>query len=139
MINSRDIKELHPIVGLKAARLVQSCNGQGIDLLITSTYRDHQSQNALYAIGRTMPGKKVTNAKGGQSFHNFRVAFDVVPLVNGKAVWNDNGLWQHIGKLGKDLGLEWAGDWRTFKEMPHFQFTQGLTLKDFQQGKNLKE
>lgn len=86
-----------------------------------------------------MPGKKVTNAKGGQSFHNFRVAFDVVPLVNGKAVWSDSGLWQHIGKLGKDLGLEWAGDWRTFKEMPHFQFTQGLTLKDFQQGKNLKE
>jgi peptidoglycan L-alanyl-D-glutamate endopeptidase CwlK len=74
MINSRDIKDLHPIVAGKAYTFVERCRQAGIDLLVTSTYRDKQSQDALYAQGRTVAGKIVTNAKGGQSFHNWRVA-----------------------------------------------------------------
>ena len=92
MINSRDLKDLHPIVQAKAQAFIHSCKKAGIDVLITSTYRDNESQNALYAQGRTSPGKKVTNAKAGQSWHNYRVAFDFVPIVNGKAQWNDIGL-----------------------------------------------
>lgn len=137
MINSRDPNELHPVVLELAKKFKQACLAESIDLLITSTYRDNESQNALYALGRTVAGKKVTNAKAGQSFHNYRVALDVVPLVNGKAIWNDTKLWNRIGSIGKSVGLEWAGDWIGFKETAHFQFTGGLTLKDFQAGKTL--
>ncbi|NTW53626.1 MAG: M15 family metallopeptidase [Chlorobaculum sp.] len=137
MINSRHIEELHPHVQLLANQMIEECKKAEIDLLITSTYRDFESQNALYAQGRTTPGKIVTNAKGGQSYHNWRVAFDVVPIVNGKAMWNDSVLWQKIGAIGRSSGLEWAGDWKKFKEFPHFQFTGGLTLADFQQGKQV--
>jgi peptidoglycan L-alanyl-D-glutamate endopeptidase CwlK len=46
-------------------------------------------------------------------------------------------LWKKVGELGKAQGLEWAGDWKKFKELAHFQFTGGLTLADFQEGKTL--
>ena len=141
MINSRDLKELHPKVRAMTELFIKECDKQGIDLLVTSTYRDHESQNELYAQGRTKPGKIVTNAKGGESFHNFRVAIDVVPVVNGKAVWTTTGpsgaLWKKLAQIGKACGFEWAGEWKTFKEMAHFQYTAGLTLKDFQAGKHL--
>lgn len=136
MINSRKIGDLSTAVQGKCNRFAVECLKSGIDILITSTYRDKESQDALYAQGRTEPGNIVTNAKGGQSFHNWRVAFDVVPLINGKPVWNDDTLWLSIGHIGKVCGLEWAGDWKKFTEKPHFQYTQGLTIKDFQKGKH---
>ena len=116
----------------------------GIDLLVTSTYRDFESQAALYAQGRTKPGKVVTNAQPGQSWHNWRRAVDVVPLRHGKPVWGTKGdgmddnptdderddleLWQRVGMLGKLAGLEWAGEWPRFREFPHFQHRGGLSL-----------
>ena len=142
MINSRDLNELFPSVADKARKMIELCKEHGIELLVTSTYRDRESQNALYAQGRTVAGNRVTNAKGGQSFHNWRVAFDVVPLRNGKPVWGTAGrdleLWKQVGAIGKAVGLEWAGEWRTFKEYPHFQFTGGLSLADFQAGKTFE-
>lgn len=141
MINSRNISDLLPQVQPLANAFIEKCKAEGIELLITSTYRDKESQAALFAQGRTTPGKIVTNARAGQSFHNYRVAFDVVPLRNGKPVWDTNNenavLWKRIGAIGVECGLEWAGNWRTFKEFPHFQFTGGLTLADFQAGKVL--
>lgn len=136
MINSRSIDALHPKVADLCRLLIAKCDAAGIDIIITSTYRDNESQNALYAQGRTKPGKVVTNAKAGQSYHNYRVAFDVVPVVAGKPSWNDAGVWQKIGAIGESIGLEWAGHWKTFKEFPHFQFTGGLRLADFQAGKH---
>ena len=137
MINSRDLKDLHPIVKKKCEDFIASCKKQGIDVLITSTYRDSESQNALYAQGRTTPGSKVTNAKGGQSIHQYKCAFDFVPLVNGKAQWNDTALFTKCGEIAESVGLEWAGRWKTFKELAHCQYTNGLSLAGFQAGKTL--
>ena len=143
MINSRDLNDLHPYVKYLAEELIEACKAQGTDLLVISTFRDFESQNALYAQGRTKPGAKVTNAKGGQSYRNFKIAFDVVPLRGGKPVWGTSGadgvLWKTIGQLGVNLGLEWAGNWKTFKEYPQFQFTGGLTLAQLNAGKVLDD
>ena len=137
MINSRKIEDLHPHVAELCREFLSRCEAEGIEVIVTSTFRDHESQNALYAQGRTAPGAKVTNAKGGQSFHNWHVAFDVVPVVNGKAVWNDESLWRKLGQIGQEVGLEWGGSWRSFQDKPHFQYTGGLTLADFNDGKML--
>jgi peptidoglycan L-alanyl-D-glutamate endopeptidase CwlK len=137
MINSRKLDDLHPRVKTLCEQFIASCAKQNIDVLITSTYRDAESQNALYTQGRTAPGKKVTNAKGGQSFHNWRVAFDFVPIVNGKAMWADTALFTKCGEIAESVGLEWAGRWKTFKELAHCQQTFGLTLADFQAGKTI--
>ena len=139
MINSRAVTELHPKVATMAMQFVQACDEAGIDLLITSTYRDHESQNELYAQGRTKPGKIVTNARGGQSWHNHRCALDVVPLRNGKPVWDSSDpVWKEVGAIGESVGLEWAGRWSgRLRETAHFQYTGGLTLSDLQAGKVL--
>ena len=129
MINSRDIAELLPAVQVKCTGFVQKCKEAGIDVIITSTFRDFESQDALYAKGRTAPGKIVTNAQGGDSYHNYRVAFDFVPVVDGKAMWDDTKVFQQCGLIAEACGLEWAGRWKSFKEMAHCQFTGGKTLK----------
>ena len=137
MINSRSLDDLDPIVKAKAEALIAACIAQGIDLLVTSTYRDIESQNALYAQGRTTPGNIVTNATGGQSFHNYRVALDFCPLVNGKCDWNDAGLFERVGVIAEGLGMEWAGRWTTFRELAHVQYTQGLSLAQLDAGARL--
>jgi peptidoglycan L-alanyl-D-glutamate endopeptidase CwlK len=145
MISSKDPKALIPIVYSKYEKFADQCSRSHIDIIVTSTYRDLESQGALYSIGRTIKGedvdaknpmgKIVTNAKPGNSFHQYRVAFDVVPIIHGKPVWNNKQLWESIGAIAKACGLEWAGDWKKFKEKCHLQYTSGLTLKDFKNGK----
>ncbi len=139
MINSRSLDDLHPIVKEKCKAFIAICLLNGIEVVITSTYRDNESQNDLYAQGRTKPGKVVTNAKAGQSWHNFRCAFDFAPLKNGKIDWNDTKTFQKCGALAKEFcGLEWAGDWVSFKELAHCQYTGGLSLADLRAGKQIK-
>jgi peptidoglycan L-alanyl-D-glutamate endopeptidase CwlK len=129
MINSRDINELNPTVASLCQLFINKCKDNNIDVIITSTYRDAESQDSLYAQGRTTPGKKVTNAKAWQSYHNFKVAFDFCPVVNGKAQWNDTATFTKCGEIAESLGLEWAGRWKSFKELAHCQYTEGKTLE----------
>lgn len=144
MISSRKIADLHPTVQPLAQQFLDKCAAEGIDVLITCTYRDNEAQNALYARGRTIteengqPVRIVTRARAGQSAHNYRLAFDVVPVRDGKPVWNTTGadllLWMRLGDIGEALGFEWAGRWTTFKEFPHFQYLGGHPLSYFEQG-----
>ena len=135
MINSRSLDDLVPPAKQRALAFVEAAKKNGIDLLVTSTYRDNESQAALYAQGRTTPGDVVTRAKPGQSWHNYRCALDVVALVNGKPIWSaKDPIWQKIGTIGKSCGLEWAGDWHEFQEFPHFQYTGGLTIAQLNKG-----
>lgn len=135
MIDSRDINDLLPTIAAKARQLLAQCEAAGIQLIVTSTYRDYERQNALYAQGRTKPGKIVTKARAGFSAHNFRRAFDVVPLKDGKPWWTaPEAAWQKIGKIGQDCGLEWGGAWKSFKDRPHFQDMGGKTLTQLRDG-----
>ena len=100
MISSRNISDLHPVVADKCKKFIAACKKAGIDVLITSTYRDNEAQDEIYAQGRTKPGRIVTYAKGGSSFHNYRLAFDFVPVVNGKANWNDARTFKRCHEIG---------------------------------------
>lgn len=137
MISSRKLSDLLPAVRVKASQFISACKAVGIDVLITCTYRDEESQAALYAQGRTMPGHRVTKAKPGFSYHQYRVAFDFVPLVSGKAQWDDIATFIRCGEIAESVGLTWAGRWVEFKERAHCQYTGGLSLADFQAGKTL--
>jgi peptidoglycan L-alanyl-D-glutamate endopeptidase CwlK len=141
MINSRKVEDLHPRVQDLCKQFIAACAAQGIRVLIISTYRDADYQNMLYAVGRTKPGKIVTNAKGGESFHQYRCAFDFVPVnTQGGAVWSDLGLFNQCGQIGESVGLQWAGRWTgALRETGHLQFTGGLTLKELQSGVMLPE
>jgi peptidoglycan L-alanyl-D-glutamate endopeptidase CwlK len=128
-INSRDINDLTPEMAKLCKEFVARCKAAGIDVIITSTFRDNSSQAALYAQGRTTAGKKVTNAPAGSSYHNYRIAFDFCPIVNGKAQWNDINLFKKCGAIAKALGLEYGGDWTSFKDYPHVQ-ERGHTIAE---------
>lgn len=134
MITSRDLADLLPRTAAKVSNMITGCKEAGIDLLVTATYRDNESQDALYAQGRTMLGKKVTNVKGGDSFHNHRVAVDVVPIVNGKCVWDDLTLWARVGAIGTQCGMEWGGYWERWKDKPHFQDPMGYSIDQYKRG-----
>ena len=135
MINSRNLDDLLPQVKARVEDFIKACKIAGIDILVTSTFRDNASQDALYAQGRTTAGKIVTNARGGDSFHNHRCAVDIVPLVNGKPNWDgSHPVWAQIGAIGSECGLEWAGNWVHFKELAHFQYTNGLTIAQLKSG-----
>ena len=134
MINSRKIEDLRLIPAAKCRAFIAACAAAGVDVIITSTFRDAESQNALYAQGRTTPGKKVTNAAGGDSLHNWRVAFDFVPVANGKAIWDDAKLWERCGAIAESVGLEWGGSWPKFPDTPHCQDTGGLTIAQYKAG-----
>ena len=134
VINSRNIADLLPRVAAKCSQFINECASIGIDVIITSTYRDNESQAQLYAQGRTLPGNKVTNADAGHSFHNYRVAFDFCPIVNGKAVWNNPELWNRCGRIAEQIGLEWGGAWDRFPDQPHCQDTNGYTIAQYLAG-----
>lgn len=130
MINSRKIDDLHPYVAKLCKQFVAAAKKEGIDVLITSTYRDNESQADIYAQGRTKAGRIVTYAKPGQSFHNYRLAFDFVPIVNGKAMWNDARTFKRCRQIGESLGLSGLDF-----EMAHLQWTGGLSLAQLKAGK----
>ena len=87
---------------------------------IISATRTFAQQDELFSHGRTKPGPKVTNARGGQSNHNFGVAWDIGIFLNG-AYQPESPLYSKVGAIGKRMGLEWGGDWSSFPDEPHFQ------------------
>lgn len=123
-----------------ALKLVERCYNRGIDIRITQGLRTIEEQNALYAQGRTVPGPIVTNARGGQSYHNFSLAIDFVLIKGGydmKYDGDSDGIadWVEVVSEAKVLGFSWGGDWKSFKDYPHFEMTFGLPLADLRDGK----
>ena len=135
---SRELSELHPSVRAKAEQWLSDCRKVGIDVLIYCTYRSAAEQSSLYAIGRTVKGEGVTRrrpmgrivtkAKAGESYHQYRCAWDAVPLTHGKAMWDDKAAYSKMGEIAATHGIEWAGRWMKMTETAHFQYTNGLTL-----------
>lgn len=136
---------LLPVVRTATERLIQRSFAIGIPIVITQGLRTIAEQDALYAQGRTKPGSRVTNARGGYSYHNFGVAVDFVLLMpDGKSVsWDtvrdgnsDKQVdWIQVVRIAKELGFAWGGDWVSFKDMPHFDMTFGLSTAQYRSGK----
>jgi len=120
---SRSLDDLKPEFRTMVDPWLADCAAAHIDILITCTLRTMEDQAVLYAQGRTTPGSIVTNAKPGQSAHNYGLALDIVPMIHGKPDWSGNSpIWQEIANLGQARGLQWLGAPDSpFKEQAHFQ------------------
>lgn len=125
------VNDLHPDLIVKVDQLIKHCTEAGIAIGISECLRTIAEQDALYAKGRTEPGPKVTNCKGStySSMHQWGVAFDFFLRMDvdgdGNIVddaYNDStGLFKKVGQIGKNIGLEWGGDWKSIIDQPHFQ------------------
>lgn len=119
----RNINKCHPRLIELSKKLVSACRGQGLIIGIGESFRTKEEQDALYAKGRTAPGNIVTNAKGSSysSHHQWGTAFDIY-RNDGNGVYTDgDGFFAKVGKIGKSIGLEWGGDWKSPVDKPHFQ------------------
>lgn len=132
---SRKIEDLEPVTQQKVLALLQRCAREGILLKVTSTYRTWAEQAEIYAQGRTKPGKKVTNAPPGYSWHNFRRAADLADIdaspfdLGNPGLQDDDPIWEKIGDHAEAVGLEWGGRWKT-PDRPHVEDHGGMTLAE---------
>jgi peptidoglycan L-alanyl-D-glutamate endopeptidase CwlK len=121
------IAKLHPIVREEMTAIINECNkiltGRS-QVRISQGLRTFAEQDALY---KQRP--KVTNAKGGQSIHNYGFAIDIVLIIDGKVAswdikkdWDADGVadWDECVKVFAKHGWSWGGSWASFKDMPHF-------------------
>lgn len=150
ILSLQRIDLLHPKLRDEAKSILSEINESLIGSAIcrfSHTLRTFAEQDALYAIGRTKPGKIVTNAKGGESYHNYGLAIDIVLLKDTNkdgtfdtASWETNvdfdgdGIpdWMEVVKIFKLYGWTWGGDWK-FTDKPHFEKTLGYSIKKLQE------
>lgn len=104
--------------------VIKEMHAEGIYVGIAQAFRTYAEQNALYAQGRTRPGSIVTNARGGQSNHNYGVAVDVFiypgTFAQAKFLEPSDARMKKIVAAMKKRGMKWGGDW-DFKDYPHFE------------------
>ena len=128
-LNKKALKAFEPFLQEVEAIMAE----QGVTVEIISGLRSWAAQAALFAQGRTKPGKIVTKARPGSSWHNFGLAIDLGLFKNNVYLDERNPgyadkLYAIIGRIAAKHEIEWAGTWKSFTETPHFQKTFGLTL-----------
>ena len=142
--NDKDkINTLHPEIRDNVTKMLQNLRKDGVTVEITLAYRSYEEQDALYAKGRDGEGKVidaskvVTNAKGGQSYHNFGLAFDLTVYdKNGQKDWSkDSDAWKKVIAEGKRQGFDAGAEWIDFPDLPHFGKTFGLIPKKLREKK----
>jgi len=142
-ISIQRLNTLHPKIRKEALDLYERASSAltgRAQMRIVQALRTFDEQAALYAQGRTKPGKVVTNAKAGQSFHNYGLAIDFALLIDGKAISWETGKdfdgdhvadWMEVVKIFKDAGWAWGGDWTgTLRDLPHLEKTFGKGWKE---------
>lgn len=117
------IESLAPFVQDLLKGALEELHAEGYMVYPFETYRSPERQAALYSQGRTTPGKKVTNAKPWQSFHQYRVAVDVVYKVKNRWVWE--GDYDRVSMIMQQYSFEPVNF-----ERVHFQITQGLHWRE---------
>ena len=124
------INSLHPAIRQQATDFINNLYALGIRARITQGCRSFADQDKDYAQGRNTPGNIITNAKAGQSFHNYCLAFDIAPMDETGAADYEGADWETIGNVGKSLGLTWGGDFHSIKDRPHFENGFGNSVSD---------
>ncbi len=142
------IAKLHPAIRKEAIEIIEKVESglpKNMAIRVVQGLRTFKEQNDLYAQGRTKPGRRVTNAKGGQSNHNYGLALDFAILLdkdnNGTfetLSWDaDADLdkdkvadWLEIARAFKAAGWAWGGDFKSIIDKPHVEKTFGRSWKD---------
>jgi len=125
---------------LRAQAMARQCltaiRSVAIDARIIAGTRSYAEQDALYKQGRYgNPGPRVTNARGGQSNHNFAIAWDIGIFEQGH-YRGDSPLYDQAADVAVNsgiTGLEWGGTWKSIVDKPHYQLATGLTVTEMRQ------
>jgi peptidoglycan L-alanyl-D-glutamate endopeptidase CwlK len=126
-------KKINPLFRQRLAMLAELLAQRGMQTLITDGLRTFAEQDDLFAQGRTTPGPIVTNARGGQSNHNYGLAVDMYPVINNR-VFTDvppgasvefrrmfHAIQDVAGEEAERLGLFWGARFSGITDTPHIQ------------------
>ena len=127
--SEKRLEKVHPELNKRIRNLITAFAERGTQVEVVQGLRTFAEQDALFAQGRTKPGPVVTNARGGQSNHNYGLAVDLCPFVNGKPDFSANSTFVAIGAEAVKLGMEWGGNWKKLIDKPHVQLP-GMTIAD---------
>jgi peptidoglycan L-alanyl-D-glutamate endopeptidase CwlK len=137
------IKTAHPKLReslLEEYEEINSMLPKNVRLRFSYVLRTNTEQHALF-----LQRPKITNADAGQSYHNYGLAFDIVLLYDKDnndtfetASWEQNKYWMQVVTYFKSKGWEWGGDWKSFKDAPHFQKIFGKNWRDFKAGDKIE-
>ena len=130
---SNSISSLNSYVAKLAIKFIDRAKANNLEVRILTTFRSWDEQDKLYAQGRNAPGNIITNTKGGASYHNWGLAFDVVLFENG-VISHDLRKYTKMGKLGRQVGLKWGGNFKDIVDLSHFQYTFGLSTQTLLEG-----
>jgi len=128
-LSAAKLTAVHPLLAQKVLQVLTQLELLGINCRVTQGLRTIAEQNALYAQGRTTPGRVVTNCQGGFSYHNYGLAVDCVPAIAGIDVtyspdWNPSHPdWKKMEAAAAANGLDCGANWRSFPDYPHMQLT----------------
>lgn len=129
--SERLLAGLHLKAQEAARRLLALAVGAGFRIRLVSGTRSYAEQERLHAQGRYgNAGPRVTNARGGQSNHNFGIAWDIGLFDEAGQYLNGDTAaelaeYRRLGEMARPLGLEWGGDWTSIPDVPHYQLPTG--------------
>lgn len=135
------IEDIHPYLRVELRQIYKEICEKfpaNVGARFVQVYRSFAEQDALYAQGRNGDKRQVvTDARGGQSFHNFGDAVDFVLLYDknrdgqiqtNEVIWDretdidDDHMidWLEVVAVFKKYGWRWGGDRTKGKDYPHF-------------------
>jgi peptidoglycan LD-endopeptidase CwlK len=145
-VSEQRVALLHPAIRDEVKALIEKAEAHlpNTAIRIVQGLRTFAEQDALYAQGRTKPGNRVTNAKGGQSYHNYGLAIDFALLYDK----DNNGSyetlsWDLLKDMDKDgekdwmevvdvfeaAGYTWGGRFHSIPDNPHLEKTFGYNWR----------
>lgn len=139
-MSDRLIKDLDPRLQRLAAKFLTACAARGINAFITTTYRSPVEQDADYAQGRSVAGHIITNAKAGESPHNWHLpdgtpqarAFDfAIKGSNGTLDWDaSDPSWLAAISIGEGLGMVSGSTFHSISDTPHMELPNWKSTGD---------
>lgn len=131
------LKTLHPKIKMVASVLIEKAAMMGIPIYVTWAYRTIGVQDALYQIGRTVPGPIMTSRRAGHSHHNYGLALDFCFAMKGQLyTWESVAMfprWKSSWVVAIELFemAGWQSGYRAFIFEPqHLYYDCGMTVQE---------